>query len=138
LPVDSGKKKIPKNMVSKNVHYDEHCGTYLDCHDCVVSGCDFDYASQKCVRDNGILDTSTASLYRFFNKAVKCSDYLNVCKSTVMQRASPNQDYFTGDYGFISCEKDDLSCEEKVIPDNYFCYWNYTENYRSALWVNET
>ena len=81
-------------MVSKNVHYDKDCGTYTDCHDCVVSGCDYDYTSQKCVRDGNNLDTSTASLNRFFNKAEKCTDYLKICRSTTEQRASPNQDYF--------------------------------------------
>jgi hypothetical protein len=83
LPVESGKKKISKNMVSGNIHYDKDCGTYTDCHDCVVSGCNYEVSTHTCVRDGNTLDTSTATLNRFFNKAEKCKDTLGICSTNV-------------------------------------------------------
>jgi len=77
-------------MVSDNVHYDEHCGTYTDCHDCVVSGCEYDPSAEKCVRDGNTHDAGTATMTRFFNKAYKCTDTLGICKTSVEKRASPN------------------------------------------------
>ena len=61
MPIHSATNKLNPNMVSKNVNYDKDCKTYKRCHDCIVSGCDYDISTHKCIKSGPVLDTSTAT-----------------------------------------------------------------------------
>ena len=91
LPIDSAKIKLNKALVSKNVDYDKECHSYKNCHDCIVSGCDFE--NNECIKGGPVLDTSTATREHFFNNAGKCHDVLGVCQATKGKRKAPFTNY---------------------------------------------